>query len=252
MKINAFVLILITGLFLVVMVIAQTPSSGGNNTTEIQPATNQTTPPALSVVNNSSSGQYVQGELLVRFNPEAFPTNGSREAFEMQTNAAIGAFMITDFTSQGITGLELVRLPQGMTTQEGIAYYESIPTVLYAEVNAVYSIENATNTSISNTQPARNTTTAGGLFVRYNSTAFVTQNDLMIYANATNKAINATVITDYTPYGLPGLELVSLQPPMTIDQGIAYYRNVTNVLYAEPNIQYSAANSTTTNTTHSG
>ena len=240
---HTLVIILIAGFLLVMMAIAQTPSSDGSNITK----------EANSLINNTSVGQYNQGELLVRFNPEAFPTNGSREASEMQANAAIGAVMITDFTSQGITGLELVRLPQGMTTEQGITYYQSIPTVMYAEVNAVYSIANTTDHGNSSVVPTGNTTPAEGLFVRYNATAFASQAELQSYANATNQVINATTITDYTPYGMPGLELVRLQPPMTTDQGLMYYRNVTNVLYAEPNVQYKAINMTSMgNSTPSG
>lgn len=240
---HTLVIILIAGFLLVMMTIAQTPSSDGSNITK----------EADSLINNTSVGQYNQGELLVRFNPEVFPTNGSREASEMQANAAIGAVMITDFTSQGITGLELVRLPQGMTTEQGITYYQSLPTVMYAEVNAVYSIANTTNHNNLAVMPAENTTAAGGLFVRYNATAFASQAELQSYANATNQVVNATTITDYTLYGMPGLELVRLQPPMTTDQGLMYYRNVTNVLYAEPNVQYKAINMTAVgNSTPSG
>jgi len=63
---------------------------------------------------------------------------------------------------------------------------------------------------------------------------------MLVYANSTNAAIQASVMTDYSAYGMPGLQLVSLQVNMTTEQGLSYYRNVTNVLYAEPNIQYKA------------
>lgn len=255
MKMNALILTLIACFFLAVIVLAQTaPSELMNNTTQ-QPGDNQTKVPNLSSV-VIPHAPYVEGDLLVRFNSSAFPNNESMEAASMQANAAIGAVMITDYSSQGINGLELVRLPPGMTTQQGIAYYQSIPSVMYAEVNAVYSIANAPNqTSNTTTFPpsAGNTTTAGGLFVRYNQTAFPSTHDMQVYANTTNAAIHASVITDYTAYGLPGLQLISLQPNTTVEQGIAYYRNTTYVLYAEPNTQYHAlSNGTNQNTTQKG
>jgi len=248
MKLNALVLTLIAGLFLAVIVMAQTaPIEAVNNTSAI-PGDNKTTTPAPS---NTTPALYVQGELLVQFNPSAFPNNQSMQASSMQANAAIGAVMKTDYTQQGMPGLELVSLPPGMTIEKGISYYQSLPTVKYAEKNAIYSIANATvaNNSSTSPQPAGNTSASGGLFVRYNQTAFKTTQDMLVYANSTNAVIHASVMTDYTAYGMPGLQLVSLQPNMTTQQGISYYSNVTNVLYAEPNVQYSVSNTTQTQPT---
>ncbi len=239
MKLNALVFTLIAGLFLAVIVLAQTaPSEAVNNTTAI-PGDNKTTAPTPP---NTTTATYVQGELLVQFNPSAFPNNQSMQAASMQANAAIGAVMKTDYTQQGMPGLELVSLPPGMSIEKGISYYQSIPTVKYAEKNAIYSIANATVTNSTSTSPppAGNTTASGGLFVKYNQTAFKSTQDMLVYANSTNAVIHASIMTDYTVYGMPGLQLVSLQPNMTTQQGISYYTNVTNVLYAEPNVQYTA------------
>ncbi|WP_319580013.1 hypothetical protein [uncultured Methanospirillum sp.] len=252
MKLNALVVTLIAGLFLAVIVLAQTaPSEAVNNTTAI-PVDNKTTPPAPP---NTTTATYVQGELLVQFNPSAFPNNQSMQASSMQANAEIGAVIKTDYTQQGMSGLELVSLPPGMTVEKGISYYQSLPTVKYAEKNAIYSIANATviNSSIASPPPAGNTTASGGLFVRYNQTAFKTNQDMLVYANSTNAVIHASVMTDYTAYGMPGLQLVSLQSNMTTQQGFSYYNNVTNVLYVEQNVQYTATNTTNAqNTTHKG
>ncbi|HWQ62960.1 MAG TPA: hypothetical protein VN429_00990 [Methanospirillum sp.] len=245
MRQNALVLTLIAGLFLAVIVLAQTaPSEAVNNTTAI-PGDNKTTPPTPPNVTASS---YVQGELLVQFNTSAFPNNQSIQAYSMQANAAIGAVVKNDYSQQGIPGLELVVLPPGMTIEQGISYYQSLPTVKYAEKNAIYSIASASgqNSTTTTPPPAGNTSASGGLFVRYNQTAFHTTQDMFVYANTTNAAIHASVMTDYTAYGMPGLQLVSLQPNMTTQQGLTYYRNVTNVLYAEPNVQYTTQNTTQT------
>lgn len=234
MTINAVVLILVTGFFFVASAMAQIPMDS-NDVVAIP-----VQPQPVQQENSTPTAQFVQGELLVRFDPLAFPSNGSREAAEMQANAAIGAVMITDFSSDGLTGLQRVRLPPGMNTSDGIEYYQTIPTVMYAEPNAVYSIASTNVTDNSTAPPAVNTTGAGGLFVRFNVTAFDSIESLNVYSNTTHAAINASVITDYSPYGLSGLHLIGLQSPMTVPEGIAYYQNITHVLYAEPNIQYQA------------
>lgn len=232
MTINAIVLILVTGFFIATSAMAQIPM----NTTDVAAIPVQTQ--AAQQENSTPPAQFVQGELLVRFDPLAFPSNGSREAAEIQANAVIGAVMITDFSDDGLAGLQLVRLPPGMNTSEGIEYYQTIPTVMYAEPNAVYSIASTNVTDNSTAPPAVNTTGAGGLFVRFNATAFDSLESLDMYSNTTHAVINASVITDYSPYGLSGLQLIGLMSPMTVPEGIAYYQNITHVLYAEPNIQY--------------
>ena len=238
MKLKAIVVIILAGMFLAVIVIAQT-TPPGTPKAEANQSANLT-------LTNTTHGAYVERELLVRFNPAAFPTTSALEVTSMQANAVIGAEMINAYTD--IPGLELVRLPPGMTESQGIAYYQSIPTVMYAEVNAVYTIANTPGQGNGTPTPAPtgNNSVAGDLFVRYNATAFPSPATLQVYANATNAAINATLVTDYTPYGLPGLELVNLQNNMTVNQGIEYYRNVSYVLYAEPNVQYTTVDANQT------
>jgi len=246
---NVLVMTLIAGLLISAIGMAQTTSPVVVNNTTVIPGDNKTTvTPAPTIIATSS---YIQGELLVQFNPSAFPNNQSMQAYSMQTNAAIGAVMKTDYSQQGMNGLELVKLPPGMTVEQGIAYYQSLPYVKYAEKNAVYSIASSStqNGSVSSPAPTGNTTTSGGLFVRYNQTAFASTQDMMVYTNATNAGIHASVVTDYTAYGMPGLQLVTLQSNTTTEQGLSYYRNITNVLYAEPNVQYKATNSSQTQNT---
>jgi hypothetical protein len=231
MKLNVIVLILIAGMFLAIIVIAQT-TTPGTAKSDLNTSDNLTQ-------TNTSQGTYVEGELLVRFEPAAFPTIHALEATSMKAHAEIGAVMINTFMD--LPGLELVRLPPGMSVQEGKSYYQGISTVRYAEVNAVYSIANAPgkNSGIPSPAPTGNIT-SGDIFVKYNASAFPSSSALQVYANATNVAINATLVTDYTPFGMPGLQLVNLKDPMIKEQGIAFYRNVTNVLYTEPDVQYSA------------
>lgn len=252
MRRNALFLILIAGLFLAVIVMAQTPSSTLESNTSVVPETggNATTPSENQTLVNSTSGDYVQGELLVKFNPDAFPNMNALTALSMQAHAAIGAVIIPDF--EGTPGWEHIKLPSSMTVEHGIEYYKTIPTVMYVEVNAIYSIANAStqgNQTI-NPPPAGNTTEKGDVFVQYNTTAFASSADLQGYANTTNTAINASVITDYSQYGMPGLQLVKLDSNMTSSQGVEYYKNIPYVNYAEPNVQYKAVtvNQTTNGT----
>jgi hypothetical protein len=241
MKHIALILIIIAGLCLAVIVMAQAPApvQAGNNTPLPESGTNTTPASGGMTGSNASEEKYVQGELLVRFNNEAFPNMNALDAQSMQAHATIGDVRLDTYPD--LPGLELVRLPLNMSPENGIAYYQSVPTVLYAEKNAVYSIENAPGQgNTSGPEPAGNTTASGDVFVKYNITAFASPADLQVYANATNAAINASLVTDYTLYGMPGLQLVGLDANMTNEQAIAYYSNITHVVYADPNVQYKA------------
>lgn len=237
-------IILIAGLSLVMIALAQIiPPEAGNST-----AMNNTTIPDTNQSGNISNGSYVEGELHVRFDPAAFNTSGLRDKAAMQAHAAVGSVLINEY--DGLPGLQLVRLPAGMSVQQGIAYYQKIPGVMYAEVNAIYSMENNSvkGNSSQSPLPAGNQT-VGDLLVRFNTSAFPSPATLQAYENSTNSAINATVLTDYTVYGMPGLQLVQLEANMTREQGITYYQGKPNVLYAEPNTRYQILANQTANQT---
>jgi hypothetical protein len=225
------ILILIAGLSLVMIVLAQTiPPDASAGIADIDNITS--VPPDATLVPMNNQDQYVEGELLVRFNPDKFVSDSAREVVSMKTHAQIGAYLINEF--EGIPGLQLIRLPPGMGVHTGAVYYNSSPLVMYAEVNAIYSIANTPDRNISaNPSPIGNET-YGDLCVKYNTTAFPSPATLMVYANATNSAINATLVTDFTQYGMPGLQLVRLDTNMTKEEGIEYYQNITYVLFAEP------------------
>jgi len=242
MKRNTFILVLIAGMCLVMLGMAQTPSPGPdiNNTSQSREPESTISVQAENQSAGNLSGPYVQGELLVKFDPQAYPNPNALTATSMQAHAAIGAVIIPDF--EGTPGWQHIRLPTAMTVEDAMAYYHTIPTVQFVEVNAVYSIANASDKGniSANPPPAGNSTGAGDVFVQYNTTAFASPDDLQEFANLTNTAINATVVTDYSPYGMAGLQLVELPVNMTTEQAITYYNTTPNVRYAEPNVQYTA------------
>ena len=51
--------------------------------------------------------------------------------------------------------------------------------------------------------------------------------------NDANKKINATIITDFSDKGFPGLNRISLPSGMSINEGKNYYKNLSNIIYVE-------------------
>lgn len=190
----------------------------------------------IKTVNNSS----VKVEVLVRFNPDLWNTTALQYAVRA-SHAYIGATVKMDYEELGLTGLQLVLLPVGMTANEGISYYESLPYVLYAEPNAVYSIESTGNESpVNNTKASKQGTgnvtniTPARLLVQLNVSDFSDLKNMSVFANQTHGSLNATVVKDYTPEGLSGLQLVELPKNMTPEKGIGFYKNISSVLFVEP------------------
>ena len=184
----------------------------------------------------------MHGEILVRFDPDLWNMTALRSAVNA-SHASIGAIVKTDYNELGLPGLQLVQIPPGMTINESIAYYQSLPYVKYAEPNLIYSIEsdpgqdegNANNTVVS---IAQNVTTAGPfrLLVQFDVNAFQDEANLSSYANQTHASLNATMLKDFSMDGLTGLHLIELSN-MTTTEGISAYKNQTAVIYAEPDYE---------------
>ena len=85
-------------------------------------------------------------ELIIRFEPEIFEdidgtlNELAMEQAEIDAHTLIQATVLSDLTEMGMPGLQLVKLPDDMSLEEGIAYYESLEEVRFAEPNYHISI----------------------------------------------------------------------------------------------------------------
>lgn len=85
-------------------------------------------------------------ELIVKFEPEYFErSDGTLDELimkevELEIHGSIHAVVLSDLVEFGMPGLQLVRLPEEMSLEDGIAYYEAFPEVRFAEPNYQISI----------------------------------------------------------------------------------------------------------------
>lgn len=191
--------------------------------------------PDPSTAGNTS---VTQVELLVRFTPELW-NQSTLQSAASASHASVGAAVLTDYDELGLPGLQHVLLPVGMSAEDGIAFYESIPYVQYAEKNYEYSIDNAPDHAVRNISTEGNITNGTDgrpvrLLVQFNVSAFSDTNNMTKFAEETHRSINATLVNDFTKEGLAGLQLVELAVNMTIKEGMGVYNNLTEVLFAEP------------------
>jgi subtilisin family serine protease len=86
-----------------------------------------------SVLSNLESGDYVEGELLVKFK------SGILSSASSNLHQAVGASVETRFPI--MPGLEHVKLPEGVSVKNAIQQYMSDPNVEYAEPNFIRKID---------------------------------------------------------------------------------------------------------------
>ena len=86
-------------------------------------------------VNAQKRGDYVPGELLVKF-------SNVKSTLPRAANQMIGAQVVEDL---GDTGLQRVKLPSSMSVESAIAKYQSIGGVEYAQPNFYYRLLNTPN-----------------------------------------------------------------------------------------------------------
>ena len=74
----------------------------------------------------SFSRPYQNSAILVRFDSKS-------DSSALKTHITIGAEIIHDYSAEGVSGLELIKLPDRLSVEEAVAYYQSQPGVEYAE-----------------------------------------------------------------------------------------------------------------------
>ena len=84
---------------------------------------------------HTTSREYVQDEVLVRFKPAARKDDMVMPDVAAATHSKIGATVVREFKE--VPGLQLVKLPEGVTVPDAVAMYGQNPAVLYAEPNYI-------------------------------------------------------------------------------------------------------------------
>jgi thermitase len=95
---------------------------------------------AVSITKSSDGRKYLSDQVIVRYNSKQFPNADVMSTYTAKSNAKIGAHVHKDFSSAGLSGMQVVTLPENISVDEAIAEYQKNPDVLYAEPNYVYQI----------------------------------------------------------------------------------------------------------------
>ena len=101
------------------------------------------------------TGPHIDDELIVKF-------RGGRDEYrKLMTHYGVGARRAKVF--RNLAGLELIKLPRGLSVKEAIDFYQRSPDVLYAEPNYIVRTTNTPNdTRFSEQWALQNVGQSGG------------------------------------------------------------------------------------------
>jgi subtilisin family serine protease len=110
--------------------------------------------PAVFTKDPVTGQEYVADQVIVRYNTKKFQSPGIMNAYIKASNEKIGAKVEKDFSDSGLSGLQVLTLPENMTVSDAIAEYKKNPDVLYAEPNYRINLIDAVNRQPLSTPPS--------------------------------------------------------------------------------------------------
>ncbi|PWR71064.1 S8 family serine peptidase [Methanospirillum stamsii] len=87
-------------------------------------------PPGIPSSEQEEGTGYMPGFLLIKSSNSGINQNSDALT---SAHATINAEIVRDFSAEGVKGLQLVALPDTISVEEAVSYYQNIPGVLYAE-----------------------------------------------------------------------------------------------------------------------
>lgn len=98
------------------------------------------TSPVMVTMDPVYGRKYVADRVIVRFKSQSNSAFSPSNDKIRLANAKVGSTVKKDFGSEGVSGLQVVQLADGMDVQSAIKEYQSNPDVLYVEPDYIISI----------------------------------------------------------------------------------------------------------------
>ncbi|NLV26729.1 MAG: S8 family serine peptidase, partial [Methanomicrobiales archaeon] len=81
---------------------------------------------------------FAPDRVIVKYKTSGISTQSSLSQVQIEANAALGASVIADATTLGITGMQVVSVPNSTGTEKAIQLYKMNPMVEYAQPDYIY------------------------------------------------------------------------------------------------------------------
>jgi C1A family cysteine protease len=101
---------------------------------QIRQTTISTSTEEVYSVNRSPDGvTYAPDRIIVKYKSEAASANNDNSVSRAALNTGIGATVLANERQLGVSGMEVIQLPEGSSVQKAVKYYSMSPDVAYAE-----------------------------------------------------------------------------------------------------------------------
>ncbi len=84
--------------------------------------------------------EYIPSQLIVCFKSDSFNNDQDLNMLSSQLHAEYNATILENSTLLGIPGVQLIQLPDNVSVEEATVWYNSKPSILYAEPNFIKTI----------------------------------------------------------------------------------------------------------------
>ncbi|PWR75577.1 S8 family serine peptidase [Methanospirillum stamsii] len=102
---------------------------------------------------SSDNRSFAPDRVIVKYKTSGVSISSVNQV-QTQANAALGASVIADATTLGVTGMQVVSVPNSTGTEKAIALYEMNPMVEYAQPDYIYHAFPATTVPVQINQKA--------------------------------------------------------------------------------------------------
>jgi subtilisin family serine protease len=101
--------------------------------------------PSHQPLNTDPTGQYIQGQVLVRYKTDVVTNPTSYDLATSTANRRIAPKSVKDIGSKSVPGIQSVELPSDVTVENAISIYTNDSNVLWAQPNYVYKLTTVPN-----------------------------------------------------------------------------------------------------------
>ncbi len=118
-----------------------------NNTNVMNSSPEGVIAPASPPYDFSPGTGYTPGEVIVRFKPDKDLSREQRWAAHNSVHNRIGSKLKHDFEDLGLSDMQVVDLPAGMSVEDAVSSYKADPSVLYVQPNYIVQVAAVPNDS---------------------------------------------------------------------------------------------------------
>lgn len=127
-------ILIIISLFIFCSAVSATNTFTTNGSINLSLTSNSSNVTTNSTLKNTSSKNYKNKELFVKFK---YISKASYKKISQKINQQIGATVLKEYSE--VKGLQLVKIPTNISLQNAITKYKKNPNVIYAELNYDYT-----------------------------------------------------------------------------------------------------------------